>query len=132
MAQVRRPGETVVSRDKGSANKKYALSRFLVVPLATSSFRIPPLIGVVCLVPTFLDTTSLGLPLCLKIVSLGQGLPEHRVQLHTILGKSGRSKQKADQNGGSRNSNHRASASRHCCASLKSESGLPSFWTILR
>jgi hypothetical protein len=115
-------------RDKGPVDAKYPLSPVLVVPLATSSLWIPPLIGVACLVATFLDTTSFVFPLCLKIASLGQGVPEHRVQLHTILGKSGRAEQDANQNGGSRNSNCRASASRHCCASFKSESGLPPCW----
>jgi hypothetical protein len=128
MVQANRPGEPVGSRDKSRPDEKYALSPFLAAPLASSSFRIPPLIGVVGFVSTSLDTTSFVLRLCLKIASLGQGFPEHRVQLHTILGESGRAKQNANQNGGSRNSNCRASASRHCCASLKSESGLPPSW----
>jgi hypothetical protein len=45
--------------------------------------------------------------------------------LHTVLGDGGRAKQNANQQGGSRNSNCRASAGHHGCTSLKSESGLP-------
>jgi len=64
----------------------FALSPFVIAPLHTAPFRILSLIDITSFVPTSLDPTPLFLPLLLKIAPLGQGLPEHGIQLHAILG----------------------------------------------
>jgi hypothetical protein len=89
-----------------------ALSPFVIAPLRTAPLRVLSVIDVTSFVSTALNPRPSFFTICLSIASLGQGFPEHGIQLHAVLREGGRAKRQvkhqakhqAKQKGGSRGS----------------------------
>jgi hypothetical protein len=117
----------------GDGFVKFALSPFVIAPLDTTPLEVLSPLDVPSFVSTSLDPTPFLLPFCLKIASLGQRFPEHRVQLHAVLGERGRGQRQAKQRGGNRNSKRQAGVDRHGLhVPLISKAASRHGWTILQ
>jgi len=67
---------------------KLVLSSFFAAPFDVAPFRVRSLADIASFMPKSLKTAPFVLALCL-IATLAQRLPEHRVQLHAVLGETG-------------------------------------------